>query len=58
MLLTLFHLRIKLRFSLEVTMDSDLLQLLQNMKMMHGLIMEISKDAEAVLDQLHLVLQQ
>ena len=32
-------------------MDLDLLQSLQNMKMMHGLVMEISKDAEAVLDQ-------
>ena len=50
MLNTLLRPRIKLLFLLEVAMDPHILQSLQNMKMI-GLFMEISKDAERVIDQ-------
>ena len=49
-LITLFHPRVKQRFSLGVGMETLNYQSLQNMKMMHGLNMEISKDAELVMD--------
>ena len=59
---TLLRPPIKLPFLLEVALDThspwSLLQSLQNMKIMSGLFMEISKEAEMVMDQYHLVLQQ
>ena len=54
MLFTLLHPPIKLRFSLEVAMDSletHIHQSLQNTKTMTGRFMEISKTAEIVMDQ-------
>ena len=51
MLITLFHPQIKQRFSLEVGMDPLNYHPLQNMKMVTGHYMEVSKDAEAVMDQ-------
>ena len=48
---TLLHPPIKLRFSLEVTVDPHFLQSLQNMKIMGGLFMEISKKADGFMDQ-------
>ena len=53
-MVTLLHPRIKQRFSLGGVFQSpqpQLLQSLPNMKMMNGHFMEISKLAEAVMDQ-------
>ena len=51
-LVTLFHPRIKLRFLLEVKMVPQVLcQSLQNMTTMGGLFMEISKNADVLMDQ-------